>query len=105
VAKGVAAGARTLRPDDVRHVAHRRAGCGAEVEHLDARCDVDVVEAREHRGRELAAERVPQAVLCLVALVLRHTNIFHYVAAWYEPEACSGGSEGECVLAQVRGVG
>eukprot|EP00955_Chlamydomonas_euryale_P004876 52082-Chlamydomonas_euryale.AAC.10 len=55
--------------DQVGAVRHRRAAGSAQIQQLCARLDVDVVNAGQHRRCQLGAERVPHAVLDLLALV------------------------------------
>ena len=51
------------------------AGCRAEVEHLAARLDVDVLYTAQDGRRQLGAERVPSAVLYLLLILLSKENV------------------------------
>jgi hypothetical protein len=59
--------------DQVADMADRGARAGAQVEHLVARLDVDVLDAAQHCGRDLGPEGVPDPVLDLL-LVVGHAH-------------------------------
>jgi hypothetical protein len=75
-----------LRSDDVGDVRDRGATGSAEVEHLGARLDVDLVDTAENGRTELRAERVPHTVLDLLAVLAVDRDLLLVVdsVAWHE---------------------